>query len=107
MIWTTSNLVIQIITGILGAHFAATLAKEHSFGFLGHTITGLIGGAFSGYFLQSLAATVVTANGSLNELRPPENAVLQGLAGIAVGACLTLVVGFIKHAIDTHKSPES
>jgi len=107
MTWTFSNLVIQIITGILGAHFAATLAKEHSFGFFGHTITGLIGGAFSGYFLQSLADTVVTANGSLNELRPPENAVLQGLAGIAAGACLTLVVGFIKHSIDQHKSSEN
>jgi uncharacterized membrane protein YeaQ/YmgE (transglycosylase-associated protein family) len=107
MIWTTSNLIIQIVTGILGAHFAATLAKEHSFGFLGHTLTGLIAGAFSGYFLQSLAATVVTANGSLNELRPPENFMLQALTGIAAGACLTLVVGFIKHAIDTHKSPEN
>ena len=65
MIWTTSNLIIQIVTGILGGHFAATLAREHSFGFIGHTLTGLIAGAFSGYFLQSLAATVVTANGSL------------------------------------------
>jgi hypothetical protein len=107
MIWTTSNLIIQIVAGILGAHFAATLAKEHSFGFVGHTLTGLIGGAFSGYFLQSLAATVVTANGSLNELRPPENFMLQGLSGIAAGACLTLVVGFIRHSIDTHKSPEN
>jgi len=107
MTWTTSNLIIQIITGILGGHFAATLAREHSFGSIGHTLTGLIGGAFSGYFLQSLAATVVTANGSLNELRPPENFMLQALTGIAAGACLTLIVGFIKHSIDQHKSTDN
>jgi uncharacterized membrane protein YeaQ/YmgE (transglycosylase-associated protein family) len=81
MIWTTSNLIIQIVTGILGAHFAATLAKEHSFGFFGHTLSGLIAGAFSGYFLQSLAATVVTANGSLNERARPRISCCKHLPG--------------------------
>ena len=61
MIWTSTNLVIQIVTGVLGAHFAASAAHEHGFGFFGHTIAGLIAGAFSGYFLQKLAVTVVTA----------------------------------------------
>jgi hypothetical protein len=32
---------------------------------------------------------------------------LQALTGIAAGACLTLIVGFIKHSIDNHKSPEN
>ena len=100
MIWTSTNLVIQILTGVLGAHFAATAAREHGFGFLGHTLVGAIGGALSGYFLQTLAVTLVTGNGSLNEIRAVDNAVLQGLAGIAAGGCLTLVVGFIKHSID-------
>lgn len=104
MIWTTTNLVIQIITGILGAHFAATAAKEHSFGFVGHSLAGAIGGGLSGYFLQKLAVTVVTANGSLNEITAADNVVLQGLAGIAAGGCLTLVVGFIKHVIEQHRS---
>jgi hypothetical protein len=104
MIWTSTNLVIQIITGILGAHFAATAAREHSFGFVGHTFTGAIGGALSGTFLQKLAVTVVAANGSLNEVTAADNVVMQGLAGIAAGGCLTLVVGFIKHAIEHHRS---
>ena len=102
MIWTSTNLVIQIVTGILGAHFAATAAREHDFGFFGHTITGAIGGGLSGYFLQQLAVTVVTASGSLNEISAADNAVMQGLAGIAAGGCLTLVVGFIKHAREQH-----
>jgi hypothetical protein len=104
MVWTSTNLVIQILTGILGAHFAATAAKEHDFGFFGHTIAGAIGGGLSGYFLQQLAVTVVTASGSLNELTAADNAVLQGLAGIAAGGCLTLIVGFVKHSVDHHKS---
>ena len=40
MIWTSTNLVIQIVTGVLGAHFAASAAHEHGFGFFGHTIVG-------------------------------------------------------------------
>ena len=100
MIWTSTNLVIQILTGILGAHFAATAAREHGFGFFGHTLVGALGGALSGYFLQTLAVTLVTGSGSLNEIRAVDNAVLQGLAGIAAGGCLMLVVGFIKHSID-------
>jgi uncharacterized membrane protein YeaQ/YmgE (transglycosylase-associated protein family) len=100
MIWTSTNLVIQIVTGVLGAHFAATAAREHGFGFLGHTLVGAIGGALSGYFLQTLAITLVTGSGSLNEIRAVDNAVLQGLAGAAAGGCLMLVVGFIKHSID-------
>jgi uncharacterized membrane protein YeaQ/YmgE (transglycosylase-associated protein family) len=104
MIWTSTNLVIQILTGILGAHFAATAAREHGFGFVGHTLVGAVGGTLSGYFLQKLAVTVVTANGSLNELTTADNAVLQGLAGIAAGGCLMLIVGFIKHSIEHHRS---
>jgi uncharacterized membrane protein YeaQ/YmgE (transglycosylase-associated protein family) len=104
MIWTTTNLVIQIVTGVLGAHFAASAAQEHGFGFLGHTIVGAVGGALSGYFLQKLAVTVVTASGSLNEISAADNAVLQGLTGLAAGGCLMLVVGFVKHSIEKHKA---
>jgi len=59
--------VIQIIVGILGGHAAATAAKEHSFGAIGHTIVGALGGGLSGYFLQTFAGMVVTAGGSLDE----------------------------------------
>lgn len=104
MIWTSTNLVIQIVTGVLGAHFAASAAEEHGFGFFGHTIAGAVGGAFSGYFLQKLAVTVVTASGSLNEIDAADNVVLQGLTGLAAGGCLMLVVGFIKHSIAKHKA---
>ena len=107
MIWTSTNLVIQIITGVLGAHFAAAAAHEHGFGFIGHTVAGLIGGALSGYFLQRLAVTVVTASGSLNEVGVADNAILQGLTGLAAGGCLMLIVGFVKHSIEKHKAEKN
>jgi|GEM_PF-1681691 hypothetical protein len=107
MIWTSTNLVIQIVTGVLGAHFAASAAHEHGFGFFGHTIVGTIAGALSGYFLQELAVTVVTASGSLNEVGAADNAVLQGLTGLAAGGCLMLVVGFIKHSIEKHEAEKN
>jgi uncharacterized membrane protein YeaQ/YmgE (transglycosylase-associated protein family) len=106
MIWTTTNLVIQVIAGVFGAHIAAGVAREHSFGFLGHTASGAVGGALSGYFLQMLALTVVTASGSLNEPRPAEIAMLQGLTGLTAGACLTLIAGLIKHGLDHRTSRE-
>ena len=104
MTWTLTNLLIQVVTGILGAHVAAIAAKEHSFGFIGHTAVGATGGAASGYFLQTLAITMVTGSGDLNEPRAAEIAILQGLTGAAAGACLMLVVGFVQHAVGEHKS---
>jgi hypothetical protein len=104
MTWTSINLVIQTFTGVLGAHIAAVVAREHSFGFFGHTVAGAAAGALSGYFLQTLALTVVTASGSLNEPRPAEIVMLQGLTGMAAGACLTLIVGLIKHGLEHHRS---
>jgi uncharacterized membrane protein YeaQ/YmgE (transglycosylase-associated protein family) len=107
MIWTSTNLVIQIVAGVLGGHFAASAAEEHRFGFLGHTLVGAVGGALSGTFLQKLAVTVVTASGSLNEIDAADNVVLQVLTGLAAGGCLTLIVGFIKHSIEKHKAEKN
>ncbi len=99
MTWTVTNLMIQIITGILGAHAAATAAKEHSFGIFGHTIVGALGGALSGYFLQTFAGTVVTASGSVSEPTALDEAILQGLTGAVAGGIAMLVVGFAKHSM--------
>ena len=83
-------------------------AKEHSFGVIGHTIAGAVGGAFSGYFLQTLAATVVNSTG---EVQQDADAVtqwlLQGFTGLAAGAILTMAMGFAKHSIDQHKAEKA
>jgi uncharacterized membrane protein YeaQ/YmgE (transglycosylase-associated protein family) len=104
MPWTLTNLVIQIITGILGGHAAAAASKEHSFGALGHTIAGAAGGALSGTFFQTLIGTMVTASGSVAEPTAFEQTLIQAVTGAVVGGICTLLVGLIKRSIDEHKS---
>jgi hypothetical protein len=100
MTWTYTNLVIQIIAGILGGHAASVAVREHSFDPIGRTIAGAVGGAFSGYFLQTLAATVANGTGGANDTDVVSQAILQALTGLAAGAILTLVVGFLKHGFE-------
>ena len=108
MTWTITNLFIEIIAGIVGAHAISAAAKEYSFGVIGRTIAGAVGGAFSGYFLQTLAATVVNATGEVqNDADPVTQWLLQGLTGLAAGAILTMAVGFAKHSIDHHRIRKS
>ena len=108
MTWTVTNLVIEIIAGIVGAHAISAVAKEHSFGVIGYTIAGAVGGAFSGYFLQTLAATVVNSTG---EVHQDADAVtqwlLQLLMGLAAGAILAMAIGFAKRSIARHKTEKS
>jgi hypothetical protein len=104
MEWTLTNLLIQLFAGVLGGHAAASASKDHSFGAAGHTATGALGGALSGFFLQTLVATMVTAAGSFTEPTLAEQIILQGLTGAVAGGAATLAVGFVKHAIDEHKS---
>jgi hypothetical protein len=69
MDWTITNLLLQTVGGLAGAHFAATALHDYRFGMLGHSLVGLFGGALSGYFIQLLVLTVVTGSGSLNDLK--------------------------------------
>jgi hypothetical protein len=103
MTWTFTNLAIQIIAGIFGGHAAAALIKEHGFGALGHTIVGALGGGLSGYFLQTLASTSVTASGSLTGPTAVEQFAVQSLTGLAAGGIAMLIVGFVKHSIEHNK----
>ncbi len=109
MEWTTTSLIIQIVAGFLGAHLAAGVSHEHRFGFVGHSLVGLIAGALSGWFFQTRAVTMVTASGSLNPVSQPEVFALQGLTGGVVGAismfCVVLILAE-RRALQERGRPE-
>lgn len=94
MEWTLTNLIIQTVAGFLGAHAAAAVGHEHRFGFVGHSLVGLVGGALSGYFLQLMEMTVVTGSGSLNVPNSVDTYIIQALSGAVIGAIGMFAVGF-------------
>jgi hypothetical protein len=98
MTWTLWGLAVQTVAGFFGAHAAASAAHGHRFGFIGHSITGLIGDGLSGAFLQQAAVTIVTGSGSENPSTTVELAVIHALTGAVAAAILMFAVGFIKSA---------
>lgn len=102
--WTFANVILQTVAGLFGAIAGAAATKEHAFGFFGHVVVGTVAGAFSGYFTQRLAATVVTGSGSFNEISALDNAVIQILTGACAGAIAMRIVGLLKHSVDQHRS---
>jgi len=93
MSWTFWGLAVQTIAGFCGAHAAASAAHEHRFGFIVHSITGLVGGALSGTFLQEAAVTIVTGSGSQNPSTAVEILVTHVLTGAVAGAILMSAIG--------------
>jgi Na+/proline symporter len=77
---------------------AAGALHDHRFGWLGHSLVGLIGGALSGYFLQATVLTVVNGGGGMNQPTVAEAAVIEGLTGAVVGAIAMAVIGFLINA---------
>lgn len=94
--WTIANLAIQSVAGVLGAHAAASAAHEHRFGFVGHSLVGLVAGAVSGYFLQEIVNTTVFGSGETMPASAVEAAIIQALAGAVIGAIATLAIGFMR-----------
>jgi uncharacterized membrane protein YeaQ/YmgE (transglycosylase-associated protein family) len=104
MSWTFTNLVIEIIAGAIGGCAIAAVAKEYNFGTLRHIVTGALGGALSGYFLQSIAATVVDSTGDIHQASDQLTQwFVQAIAGLVAGTILTMSVGIVKHTIVQHR----
>jgi hypothetical protein len=100
MTWTLTNFLIELVAG----HAIAAVAKERSFGVLGHTIDGALGGAFSGYFLQTLAALVVDSTGAINQDADQVTQwFIQAVTGLVAGAIVTMALGFARQAFEQQK----
>jgi hypothetical protein len=97
MNWTATEVLIEIVAGIAGAHIAAVAASHYSFGRFAHAVTGAIGGAFSGCVFLMVAA-------AFDGARLFEQMAAHILAGATAGGILMLIVGFLKHSVAMHRA---
>lgn len=93
MTWTMTNLMIEIIAGIVGAHIVAIAAREYRFGALGRSVVGAIGGYVGGYLLD--AAMVLTGSNALYISRFLDQTMAHSLTAAATGGILILAISFV------------
>ena len=94
--WTFWGLAVQIIAGFCGAHAVASVSQEHRFGFIGHSLAGLAGGALSGTLLQTTAITILNGGGAENPSTFAEIAFIHALTGGVAGAIAMFAVAIFK-----------
>ena len=85
-------LIIQLISGAIGGNIAGSLLKNSSFGKIGNSILGILGGGIGGYLLSFLG---IDTSGGMDIA-----GILGSVAGGGVGGgILMAIIGLIKKAI--------
>lgn len=104
------NLIISLISGILGGNVAGAALPNKSLGTLGNSLSGLVGGGLGGYLLQALELAKHTTEAAGGAAGTAANAVTStgldigsilanvGSSGVG-GAVLMIIVGLIKSAL--------
>ena len=93
MAWTMTNLMIEIIAGIVGAHIVAIAARAYRFGARGRSVVGAIGGYVGGYLLD--AAMVLNGSNALYVSRLLDQTMAHTLTAAATGGILILAISFV------------
>ena len=88
-----TNLIIQLISGVVGGNAAGAALKDYNLGNLGNTIAGAIGGVGGGQILQALVPAIASAAGGELDLGAIVGQMVVGGAG---GAILTVIAGLVK-----------
>jgi uncharacterized membrane protein YeaQ/YmgE (transglycosylase-associated protein family) len=89
---TLIDLIIQIIAGVIGGHAAGAAIKDCTFGAIGNTIAGAIGGIAGVQLLQQLVPVLANAAGKVDI----GALLVQIIGGVAGGAILTVLAGVTK-----------
>ena len=91
---TVVNLIIQLISGVVGGNAAGAALKDYNLGNLGNTIAGAIGGVGGGQLLQALIPAIASAAaGGGVDIGSFLGQIVGGGAG---GAILTVIAGLVK-----------
>jgi hypothetical protein len=103
-----ANLIISLVSGIVGGNAAGAAMQDKSLGPVGNSITGLLGGGSGGYLMKALgliaSAGVAHATGGATPATGTEGldigSIVSNVVGSGVGgAILTAVVAWIKDAM--------
>lgn len=88
-----TTLVVQLLSGAIGANIAGALLRGLSLGTLGNTIAGLIGGGVGGALVTTLFALPEASFAAGME---PMAIVHQAAAGAGSGLVVTIVLGILR-----------
>lgn len=105
---STINLIISLISGLVGGNIAGAALAEKSLGAVGNSIAGLLGGGIGGYILKTLGLFAAAA--STNAMGADPTAMtgssldlttfLANVGGSGVGGAVLAAIGaFIKNAV--------
>lgn len=100
------NLIISLISGLVGGNVAGAAMPDKNLGALGNSISGLIGGGVGGYILKLLGLFAATTATTAATGQPVDashaldlTTILANIGGSGVsGAILTALVAWIKGA---------
>lgn len=87
---TLTNLLVQVLSGVLGSNLAAEVFRNLDVGRAGSFFAGIVGGLAGGRFLQYL---IGTATGSTAD--DPPNILISLVGGIVGGSVLMIFLGWI------------
>ena len=87
------NLIIQLVSGVVGGNAAGAALKDYNLGGIGNTIAGALGGVGGGQLLQVAIPAIAAAAGGNLDVGAIIGQIVGGGAG---GAILTVIVGLVK-----------
>lgn len=102
----TINLIVSLISGIIGGNIAGAAMPDKNLGGVVNSLAGLVGGGIGGYILKALGvAAAATAASQTGAAAGPEHVDIASIlanigGGGAGGAILTALLGMIKNATD-------
>src|SRR3954451_3821619 len=88
------NLVIQLISGVVGGNAVGAALKDYNLGSLGNTIAGALGGVGGGQLLLAAMPAIAGAAGGSLDVGAIISQIVGGGAG---GAILTGIAGLVKN----------
>ena len=95
-----ANLIISLISGIIGGNIAGAAMTEKTLGPVGNSITGIIGGGIGGIILQLLGLFNQSGAAGIDIKSILSNI---GSGGVG-GAILMIIIAFIKNSMQ--KTPK-